>query len=213
LIVALAALAFTVVSVFVIDVPLARLIGTPPSNSAAWNHAFTAVMETAFGMTLSKFALGGALIALGLIVCARHAWRGAGLQLLFIGLTHLTARLVAGVLKNVFERLRPFQVQTTGWHDVFFSDGGGSMPSGHAAHFWALYFPLALLFPRTRWILLPLPLSISIARVLINDHYLSDVVASAAIAALVTWAYAERRRPGGWPGGVPPPSERRRDAC
>ena len=189
LIVALAALAFTVVSVFVIDVPLARWIDTPPSNQAAWNHAFTAAMEMAFGMTLSKFALGGALIAVGLVVYAVRTWRAAGLQLLFIGLTHFTARLIAGVLKNVFGRLRPFEVQAAGWHDAFFADGG-AMPSGHAVHFWALYFPLALLFPRLRWILLPLPVAISIARVLLNDHYLSDVVASVAIAALVTWAYA-----------------------
>lgn len=189
LIVAFVTLAFTVVSVFVIDVPLARLIGTPPSNSTAWNHAFTGVVEIASGMTLSKFALGAALMAAGVVAYAVRCWRAAGLPLLFIGLTHVTARLVAGVLKNVFGRMRPFEAEAAGWHDAFFA-GGGAMPSGHAVHFWALYFPLALLFPRARWILLPLPVAISIARVLLNDHYLSDVVASVAIAALVTWAYA-----------------------
>jgi membrane-associated phospholipid phosphatase len=192
LLVAFVALAFTVVSVFVIDVPLARLIGTPPSNGAEWNHAFTAAMEIAFGMTLSKFALGAALIAAGVVAYAVRRWRAAGLPLLFIGLTHITARLVAGVLKNVFGRLRPFEAEAAGWHDAFFADGG-AMPSGHAVHFWALYFPLALLFPRARWILLPLPVAISVARVLLNDHYLSDVVASVAIAALVTWAYARTK--------------------
>lgn len=75
LLVALVTLAFTVVSVFVIDVPLARLIGTPPSNGAAWNHAFTAAMEIAFGMTLSKFALGAALIGAGVVAYAVRRWR------------------------------------------------------------------------------------------------------------------------------------------
>lgn len=192
LIVALVALALTVVSVFVIDVPLARMIDTPSPDLARSVGAFVSAMEIAFGMTLSKFALGWALIAAGAVAYAVRRWRAASLPLLFIGLTHFTARLVAGVLKNVFGRLRPFEAEAAGWHDAFFA-GGGAMPSGHAVHFWALFFPLALLFPRARWILLPLPVLMSIARVLVNDHYLSDVVASVAIAALVTWAYARTK--------------------
>lgn len=190
--VALAALAFTVVSVFVIDVPLARMIGTPSPGLARPVSAFTSAMEIVSGMTLSKFALGGALIAAGVIAYFVRRWRAAALPLLFIGLTHFSARLIAGVLKNVFGRLRPFEAQAAGWHDAFFA-GGGAMPSGHAIHFWALFFPLALLFPRARWILLPLPVAISIARVLANDHYLGDVVASMALAALITWAYARTK--------------------
>jgi membrane-associated phospholipid phosphatase len=33
-------------------------------------------------------------------------------------------------------------------------------------------------------------LLISAARIAVNDHYLSDILASAALAAFVTWAYA-----------------------
>jgi membrane-associated phospholipid phosphatase len=92
-----------------------------------------------------------------------------------------------GALKNVFHRLRPFQViQAGNWDWKFFGDQGSSFPSGHSAHFWGLFFPLLFLFPRYRLPLLIIPVFISIARVGVNDHWCSDVIASAAVAALLT---------------------------
>jgi len=190
LIAALVALALTIVAVFAVDVPVARMIGVPSPGVAGPVRSFTSVSEVASGMTLSKFALGAALIAAGLVAYAVRGWRAAAWPLLYVGLTHFTARLIAGVLKNVFGRLRPYEAHGV---DAWFA-GGGSMPSGHAIHWWALFFPLALLFPRWRWLLLPLPVLISIGRVLLNDHYAGDVVASAALAALTAWALSRFAR-------------------
>ena len=187
LIAGLIALAVTVLCVFVLDVPIARAVGTPSAAVARPVRALTSAMELVSLMTIDKFALGGVLVIAALIAWAVRAWRAAYAPLLFVGLSHLTARLVAGVLKNVFGRLRPLEAPS--WHDVFF-DGGGSMPSGHAVHFWALFFALALLFPRARWLLLAPAVLISLARVLVNDHYVGDVIASAAIAAFSAWAWA-----------------------
>jgi membrane-associated phospholipid phosphatase len=84
------------------------------------------------------------------------------------------------------------EVLTTGtWQDMWFPPVGNSFPSGHAVHFWSLFFPLVVLFPRYWKQLAVLPVLVSLARVVVNDHYFSDVVASAAVAALVTWAYAK----------------------
>jgi len=45
------------------------------------------------------------------------------------------------MLKEVFDRLRPFEViAKENWDSQFFVSGGSSFPSGHAAHFWALIF-------------------------------------------------------------------------
>ena len=57
---------------------------------------------------------------------------------------------------------------------------------GTAAYFWGLFFPLAFLFPRYRIPFLVIPLFITVARVGVNDHWCSDVLASAAIAAAIT---------------------------
>jgi membrane-associated phospholipid phosphatase len=88
-------------------------------------------------------------------------------------------------LKNVFLRTRPFQGE-----DKFFVEGGSSFPSGHAAHFWGLFFAIAIAFPRLRIPFLILAIFVSIARVVVNDHYVGDVIGSAAIAALVAYALA-----------------------
>ena len=187
---ALIALALTLLSIFLIDGAVARAVGVPAPDVARVVRGFTGATEVVSGMTLSKFALGFALIAAGIVAYLVKGWRAASAPLLYVGATHFIARLVAGVLKNVFGRLRPLEAHGA---DSWFA-GGGAMPSGHAIHWWALFFPLALLFPRYRWPLLLMPLLISIARVAVNDHYVSDVMASAALAALTAWALSRFAR-------------------
>jgi membrane-associated phospholipid phosphatase len=130
---------------------------------------------------------------------------------LFVGSAHFLTRLTGGVLKNVFDRLRPFEVIEAGnWDWKFFTGHGNSFPSGHAAQFWGLFFPLAFLFPRFRLPLLILPVFISIARIGVNDHWCSDVIASAALAALMTllfvWLY-RMKEPKAGDGRVAPVGE------
>ena len=108
-------------------------------------------------------------------------------MLLFIACAQFVTRFAAGTLKGVFERLRPFEViQAGNWDWKFFSGHGNSFPSGHGAHFWGLFFPIAFLFPQYRIPLLIVPLFISVARVGVNDHWCSDVLGSISIAAAIT---------------------------
>jgi membrane-associated phospholipid phosphatase len=181
----------SVFCVFVVDGPTAdALRGSVPAMRGMLDGAVT-VLETVFGFGVSKFASGLLVTTMGLVLLVVPARRRVGWMFLFVGTSQVMTRLVAGVLKNVFLRTRPFQGE-----DLWFVDGGSSFPSGHAAHFWGFYFALAVLFPRWRVPLLILPVFTSIARVLVNDHYVSDVIASAAIGALVTYglALAYRRR-------------------
>ncbi|HEX8412164.1 MAG TPA: phosphatase PAP2 family protein [Thermoanaerobaculia bacterium] len=151
--------------------------------------AFMHGLELAFLFPLSKWASGAVLLLAAVIAVPFR--RNLAWALLFVGLSQLTTRLVAGVLKNVFNRPRPFEALADGvWSDAFFTTGS-AFPSGHAAHFWGFYFALVLLWPRGRWMLLILPVLASAARVVVNDHYVSDVVASAAIAAIVTLGLAK----------------------
>ena len=59
---------------------------------------------------------------------------------------------------------------------IFSATRAAPFPSGHGAHFWGLFFPLAFLFPRYRIPFLIIPLFISVARVGVNDHWCSDVL-------------------------------------
>ena len=198
LLAAVLATVLSVLSVFLFDRPIAQFVHQVGGEHCSFLLAGTGALEVIFGMTLSKFALGFALVVIGLALLAWKARRHVAWIFLFVGCTHFIARLIAGVLKEVFHRLRPYEVLSTGaWDHQFFTAHGGSFPSGHAAHFWALFFPLAFLFPRLRIPLVVLPIFIVIARVGVNDHWLSDTIASIAICALVTiffiWAFRWKR--------------------
>lgn len=167
-----------------IDVPLARSLDD--AGLKAFVNPVITVIEYAFGFPISKWLTGFVLLLVAIVLFFAARWRPAAWLLLFVALSQLATRLIAGVLKNVFERTRPYQ----GPDDRWFVDGGSSFPSGHAAHFWGLFFALAIAFPRTRVPALILAVFVSLSRVAVNDHYLSDVAGSAAIAALVTWGFA-----------------------
>jgi membrane-associated phospholipid phosphatase len=185
--VTLLAAVFSVVSISLFDRPIAQLVHHLGGEHSRVFGVGTRVLEIAFGMTFSKFALGFVLVFAGAALLAWRRGRDVAWILLFIGWTHFTARLIAGVLKEVFHRLRPFEVLADGaWDSLFFTAHGGAFPSGHAAHFWGLFFPLAFLFPLLRVPLLVLPIFIAVARVGVNDHWFSDVLASIAICSCVT---------------------------
>jgi membrane-associated phospholipid phosphatase len=86
----------------------------------------------------------------------------------------------------VFGRLRPYQLlEHNDWSHAWFA-GGTSFPSGHVSFFWGLFLPLAYLYPKYRVPLLVLPVFIGFARIDENVHFLSDVLGSIALAAIVT---------------------------
>jgi membrane-associated phospholipid phosphatase len=181
------ATALSITSVFFFDRPIAQLMQQLGGEHSKFLAVGTIVLEIASGMTLSKFALGFALMIAGAALLAWKSRRDIAWILLFVGCTHFTARLIAGVLKEVFHRLRPVEVLASGaWDSQFFTAHGGAFPSGHTAQFWALFFPLAFLFPRLCIPLLILPIFIAVARVGVNDHWLSDVLASIAICSAMT---------------------------
>ncbi len=58
---------------------------------------------------------------------------------------------------------------------------GLSLPSGHTALAFACFAVLARCFPRARWWFLLLACGVGASRVLMGDHFLSDVVAGAGV--------------------------------
>ena len=107
------------------------------------------------------------------------------------GAALVLSRLVAGVLKNVFDRSRPYVFVNDNSVNDFFYTGGSSFPSGHAAHFFGLFLPLMVLFPRYKWALLVIPVFVAVQRVIANDHYISDVLGGALIALLFTYIFQQ----------------------
>lgn len=191
LVAACAAAAVSAVAIFAFDGPLAVALSSLSSDSRRGIQSIVGACEVLFAFAISPYLYGLLLVVAGAVAFRLRTSRLLPWALLFVGLSHVTARFVADILKPPFSRLRPFEaLGSDGWHDTWFAAVGNSFPSGHAVHFWSLFFPLAVLFPQYRIPLVILPVLVSAARIAVNDHYLSDILASAALAALVTWTYA-----------------------
>jgi membrane-associated phospholipid phosphatase len=186
----LVALVLTLLSIFFFDQPIAAFVQRAGGRESAFLKQSTHWLEVASGFPIARYFLAWLMLGAGALLFIAKSTRPAAWMLLFIAATHLVTRVTAGTLKNVFNRLRPFEtIEAGNWDWNFFGERGSAFPSGHSAHFWSLFFALAFLFPRYRWPLLIIPLFISVARVGVNDHWCSDVLASAAIAALLTVAF------------------------
>ena len=136
--------------------------------------------------SIGQVLLGATLVVIGALWLLARRTNFTARALIFTGLVQIGTIEAGSFLKGVFGRLRPFQLLDRGdWSHVWFA-GGNSFPSGHVAFFWGLFLPLAYLYPRYRVALLVLPVFIGFARIDENVHFLSDVLGSIALAALVT---------------------------
>ena len=185
-----------------LDRPLAEWVHSSGIEQASVFAIGLGTLDWLAGMRLSFWLAGGVALAVGLIGIAldrparwpRMLFVAGAVQYLCI------ATMIAG--KNHFGRLRPQQVLAAGdWSHVWFA-GGVSFPSGHSAFYFGLLLPLAAAVrpPWLRALLLAVPLFAVLARIDLARHFLSDVSASALMAALYALAvsYAVRR----W---LPPP--------
>jgi membrane-associated phospholipid phosphatase len=127
---------------------------------------------------------------------------------LFVFLGVALAGLASDLLKILIGRSRPWVLFRDGTYDfspLQLSANYQSFPSGHAACAAAAALTLAVIAPRYRVPLLLAALLIALTRVAMVAHYLSDVVAGAALAWLVVVsvqrAFARHAVPLGPAGG------------
>ena len=133
---------------------------------------------------VSNFLLGAVLVVGSALAILAPSFRANARLVLYIGLVQFASTTVLDLSKPVFGRLRPFEMIEGGTADLWFT-GANSFPSGHAGFYAGLVFPIVALWPKF-WPLLIVPALVATQRVLSLDHYLSDVSASIAVAALLT---------------------------
>jgi len=167
-----------------VDVRIARAVAGLPAEVHRFFRSGTNVFDVLSGKEFADSALGLTLIVLALAAWSRRAARPHAKVLFLVALSNLLSHLVAGVLKPQFGRLRPFQIEELDWVDRFFA-GGGSFPSGHTAYYFGFCLPLAWALPRWRVPVLLPACFVAVSRVLVNDHFVGDVLGSLAITAAV----------------------------
>lgn len=128
---------------------------------------------------------------------------------LFVIMTMALGGIVTALLKAAVARSRPELLIEHGIYrlGVPFSKVAefDSFPSSHTQAAFAVAAALAVLAPRWRWPLMIIAAAVAMARLVNLDHYLSDVVAAAAIAITSAAFLAPRvlSAQSGWPLRTP----------
>ncbi len=194
LVVAAAAAAVAVLGALGLDAALARALGAGAGKTelaAALREPLRVLDQLALLTWPRKEPLALALVAAGgALWLTRPRWR-MGSALVLIGLTHAISRTLGGHIKVLTGRLRPGEALTRGHvDDSWWWEGGIAFPSGHVAHYGALAFAIALLWPRATWPAMAVLAFVCFARLAVNAHWLSDVAGALAFAALAAAACA-----------------------
>jgi undecaprenyl-diphosphatase len=117
----------------------------------------------------------------------REKLRRAGEFLLYLFVCVAASGILTDILKPIIGRSRPVEWQQDGFyefHPLTFAARWNSMPSGHAATAFTLGFVLAEYFPRAHIPIFVLAVILALSRVIVNAHFLSDVLAGGLVAYL-----------------------------
>lgn len=209
---AVVSMLFAALGFLFVDRPLAEWIHASGIAHARLFEWGLAALDMLTGLHLWFWLAGCSALAIGVIGLAwrrRAAWPRAWLAAGLVQIATLHTMILG---KSHFGRMRPSDVfGNADWSQVWFS-GGGSFPSGHSAFYFGLLLPLAAACP-LRWlrgVLIAIPVYVAVARLDLERHFLSDVAASAVIAAVYTLLAAlalQRWRPAATAGRlatVPP---------
>jgi membrane-associated phospholipid phosphatase len=189
--------AISLISIFTLDKTIAMAVHNSGFENAAFFVDGRSFLDyfTGRGLVGSHISFGQFLLGLLFVVVGFVWWFAqrsnyTARGFLFTGVVQLVTITLAWVIKDVFGRMRPYQlIENNDWSHIWFM-GSNSFPSGHNAFFWGIFLPLVYAFPRYRIPLLIIPIFIAFARIDENYHFLSDVLASIALAALVTLVLA-----------------------
>jgi len=156
-----------------LDIELFRFI-----NLTLINPVFDVVMPFVSGNVFFH----PALLLLGILLI----WRGGGRGLLCLSMlivvVSLGDGLVTNMLKHAIGRDRPFLAMPD-VHCLVGKTGSGSMPSSHAANWFAATMVALVYYRRSAWFMLPAATVVSFSRVYNGAHYPSDVLAGAILGA------------------------------
>lgn len=148
----------------------------------------------------------GILILAGMAVKIARPTREARLDpilraLIVIFVIVAAAGIVDDLLKVIFGRARPFMWlagDESGFVPFRFGSRFNSFPSGHTTTSFAAAVAFGALFPRWRPVFAIFALAIGLSRIVLDVHYVSDVVFGAALGGAVAFALIPRFQKHGW---------------
>lgn len=190
---ALLLLAAILLSIAFIDRPLARYFH---AADPALRQFFTFITQFGLGkgyliVTAVLFVACRAAAALARSAALAVRLRFLAWRALYLFAAVAGSGLAVDIVKLIFGRARPKLLFADGIYG--FSWGAlradyWSFPSGHATTAGALAVALSLLWPRLWPLFAAAALLVAASRIIITEHYLSDVLAGAACGGVIAWA-------------------------
>lgn len=98
--------------------------------------------------------------------------------------------IAINLLKRSIGRARPVYLESLGsdaFHPFAYMNSFASFPSGHAATSASVAVILIVFFPKQRWLWICLAILAAASRIIIREHYPSDVLAGLAFGAGASW--------------------------
>lgn len=126
------------------------------------------------------------LVLLAVHILVKGGERGRIFVALLILSVALTDGVVCNPLKHAIDRLRPYKVIEDA-HQLVRSSGHGSMPSSHAANWFAALTATFIFYRHSAWLLLPPALIVCFGRIYSGVHYPGDVLAGAFLGTATAW--------------------------
>ncbi|HUN55392.1 MAG TPA: phosphatase PAP2 family protein [Smithella sp.] len=174
-------LMMTVLSYFFWDIPLARYC-------RQLNLSVINIFDIITRLGLSTWYIVASII---LYIFFRYIYKNYlnASRALFVFLSVSISGILVDVVKWIAGRYRPIELFNHGYFGFKFFDVGyewTSFPSGHAQTAFALATAATILKPRLGIPLFVIAGVVGISRIILNAHYLSDVIAGAGIGILLT---------------------------
>ncbi len=196
-VVALALILALLIGFFFLDPYVFRLTQALPPEVRKFFHAITDVGKSNWMLIPT-----GTAVALALVLRKRYGGlkdkAAYGLIASTIGYVFVSiggAGLIANLTKDILGRARPTLFDSVGpvdFHLFAFSPDYASFPSGHATNIFAFATVLGILLPRTRVPLYALAVLIAASRVLIGQHYVTDVLLGAMLGIVFPYYVRDR---------------------
>jgi len=185
--------AFEALLILFIDRPLSEYFHTIDTRYTSVIDIFRFFTD----LGLSKWYLWPT--GIGAIVCVtlsvrrrlslkrRNRWLRRGWGFTFVFVCVGLSGVITDIIKPLIGRARPVLLQREDYYgfDPFnFHAAHNSFPSGHATTAFALAFALIALRPGWRPWFIVFAIAVAVSRVVVNAHYLSDIIAGALVGML-----------------------------
>jgi undecaprenyl-diphosphatase len=117
-----------------------------------------------------------------------------GVRAFFLFSTIALSGIIADVIKPLVGRARPglwLRQDLYGFVPFSTKANLNGMPSGHTTTAFALAFCLSTLYPRLRGLWFAYALTLALSRIMVDAHFLSDVIAGASLGALTVHLFVK----------------------